>query len=136
MPPLPPRAPDPQSVKVQLTTGTGVDIAWKDGHSSHYSFQYLRDACPCALCDEERHKENRQPGEAPHSKPGELPMFRATTRPVQAEPVGRYALRFTWNDGHEHGIYSWDYLRDICPCPECRARRAAREGVAASDVKQ
>jgi len=27
--------PDPKSVKVNLTTGTGVDIEWKDGHRSH-----------------------------------------------------------------------------------------------------
>jgi DUF971 family protein len=52
-------------------------------------------------------------------------MYRATAKPTQAEPVGRYALRFTWNDGHQHGIYSWQYLREICPCRECRAARAA-----------
>ena len=45
---------DPKSVKVNLSTGTGLDIEWKDGHQSHYSFPFLRDACPCALCDEER----------------------------------------------------------------------------------
>ena len=44
---------DPKSVKVGLTTGSGVDIEWKDGHRSHYSFIFLRDACPCALCDDE-----------------------------------------------------------------------------------
>jgi DUF971 family protein len=43
---------DPKSVKVNVTTGTGMDIEWKDGHRSSYSFAYLRDACPCALCDE------------------------------------------------------------------------------------
>ncbi len=31
-----PPPPDPKSVKVNLTTGTGVDIEWKDGHRSHY----------------------------------------------------------------------------------------------------
>jgi DUF971 family protein len=28
--------------------------------------------------------------------------------------VGNYAIRFTWNDGHEAGLYSWDYLRNVC----------------------
>ena len=37
---------DPKSVKVNLSTGTGMDIEWKDGHTSHYDFVYLRDACP------------------------------------------------------------------------------------------
>src|ERR1041384_6856411 len=99
MPRSSPPAPNPKSVKVNLTSGTGVDIDWEDGHESHYSFQYLRDACPCALCNEERTKEGRQPGEGPKSKPGELPMFRNPAKPTEAEPVGKYALRFTWNDG-------------------------------------
>ena len=117
-----PPVPEPKSVEVNVSTGTGVDIEWKDSHRSHYSFQFLRDACPCALCDDERAKEGRQPGQPPGTKPGALPMFREPARPALAEPVGRYALRFTWNDGHQHGIYSWDYLRDICRCAECQAR--------------
>ena len=52
----PTAATDPKSVKVNLTTGTGMDIEWKDGHVSHYGFVYLRDACPCAMCNEERDK--------------------------------------------------------------------------------
>jgi DUF971 family protein len=124
MPRQSPPAPDPKSVRVEKTAGTGVDIDWSDGHVSHYSFQFLRDACPCALCEDERGKTGLEPGHAPGSKPGELPMFRPAVKPTEVEQVGRYALRFTWSDGHETGIYSWDYLRDVCPCQECRARRA------------
>ena len=40
-----------------------------------------------------------------------------------AEAVGKYALRFAWNDNHDLGIYSWFYLREFCPCAECSARR-------------
>ncbi len=54
---------DPKSVKVNKTTGTGMDIEWKDGHRSVYSFPFLRDACPCALCNEEREQDGRQPGD-------------------------------------------------------------------------
>jgi DUF971 family protein len=54
-------------------------------------------------------------------------MFKPLVRPTQAEAVGRYAIRFTWNDGHQHGIFAWDYLREICPCDECKAGRAAAE---------
>jgi DUF971 family protein len=113
---------DPKSVKVQIQAGTGVEIEWKDGHLSHYSFPFLRDACPCALCDEERGKAGREPGEAPHAKAGELVMFKAAAKPVSAEPMGKYALKFKWNDGHELGIYSWQFLRQVCPCAACRAR--------------
>ena len=116
---------DPKSVDVNVTAGTGVDIEWTDGHRSSYNFQFLRDACPCALCGEERNRTGREPGASPKPAPGALPMFRAAAKPTQTEPVGRYAIRFTWNDGHQHGIYSWQYLREICPCRECRAARAA-----------
>jgi DUF971 family protein len=135
MPKVPPKAPDPKQVRVEKTTGTGVDIDWSDGHVSHYSFQFLRDACPCALCDDERGKAGLEPGQAPGSKPGELPMFRPAMKPSNVEPIGRYALQFTWSDGHETGIYSWDYLRDVCPCPECKARRAMKDE-SSSGVKQ
>jgi len=115
---------DPKSVKVNLTTGTGVDIAWKDGHRSHYSFVFLRDACPCALCDDERGKTGRQPGERPKPVLGALPMFKEAAKPTSADAVGKYAIKFHWNDGHELGIYSWQFLRDWCPCEECKAARA------------
>ena len=31
-----------------------------------------------------------------------------------ATPVGSYAVQFIWNDGHDSGIYTWDYLYDAC----------------------
>jgi DUF971 family protein len=110
---------DPKSVKVNLTTGAGMDIEWSDGHHSHYSFVFLRDACPCALCNEEREKSGRKPGEPPKTKPGELPMFKPAAKPISAEGVGKYAIKFNWNDGHDLGIYSWTFLREWCPCPQC-----------------
>ncbi|HXR14680.1 MAG TPA: DUF971 domain-containing protein [Terriglobales bacterium] len=118
-------AADPKSVKVNLSTGTGLDIEWKDGHQSHYSFPFLRDACPCALCDEERSKTHQQPGEPAKLSPGALPMFKPAIKATSAEGVGKYAIKFHFNDGHELGIYSWQFLRDWCPCEECKAARAS-----------
>jgi DUF971 family protein len=34
---------------------------------------------------------------------------------VAAELVGNYALRIDWSDEHGSGIYSFQYLREICP---------------------
>lgn len=121
--PAPRLAIDPKSVQVHLTAGTGVDIEWKDGHRSSYTFQFLRDACPCALCEDERAKSGRLPGEPPKLPAGALPMFKAAAKPVSAEQVGKYALRFQWNDNHDLGIYSWAYLRQVCACAECRGTR-------------
>jgi DUF971 family protein len=113
-------ATDPKSVKVNLSTGTGVDIEWKDGHVSHYSFVYLRDACPCAMCEDARGKSGLRPGEPSKPAPHALPMFKAAAKAVSAEAVGKYAIKFTWNDSHDLGLYSWKFLREVCPCQQCR----------------
>jgi DUF971 family protein len=116
-------AASPKSIRINKTTGTGVEIDWADGHQSTYKFQYLRDACPCATCDDEREAQGRDFGEAPKPKGG-LQMFREPARPTDIQPVGNYAMSFTWTDGHSSGIYSWDFLRMICPCEACKAVRA------------
>ncbi len=122
--PLPPEAVTPAKVRVHKTEGTGMEIDWRDGHRSAWTFAFLRDACPCATCHEEREKSGRAPG-IPKPKPTTLlPLYEAPARPLEATPVGKYALRFKWTDGHESGIYSWDYLRKVCPCTECTAHNS------------
>src|SRR5207244_3117905 len=51
---LPVDAATPAKVRVHKTEGTGMEIEWKDGHRSSWNFAWLRDACPCATCHEER----------------------------------------------------------------------------------
>ena len=110
---LPAAAVQPAKVRIALTEGTGVEIDWKDGKRSQWSFPYLRDACPCAVCHEEREKSGRAPGE-PKPAPAQMfPMYTPPARPLEATPVGRYALKFKWADGHESGIYSWEFLRRL-----------------------
>ncbi len=118
----------PTDVKVHVSSGAGVDITWSDGHSSHYDFPYLRDCCPCATCNEERRKKEEaahKPAEAASAGIGgstlgpALPMFKPTARAKSARAVGHYALQIEFTDGHSTGIYSFTYLREICPCPAC-----------------
>ena len=99
-------------------------IEWNDGHVSHYNFVYLRDACPCAMCEDERGKAGRRPGDPVTVAPGALLIFKPTAKPVSAEGVGKYAIKFSWNDNHDLGLYSWKFLREICPCPQCKAAQA------------
>ena len=55
---------------------------------------------------------------------GRLPMLGIKPlKPERAELVGRYALQIYWNDGHSTGIYSFDYLRNLCSCPQCELAR-------------
>ena len=117
---LPDDAVTPLKVRVMKTEGTGVEIDWKDGHHSAWNFAWLRHACPCATCHDEREKEGRAPG-IPRPKPQSLlMMYEAPPRPVDVTPAGKYALKFKWNDGHEAGIYSWEYLRRVCQCDTCK----------------
>jgi DUF971 family protein len=117
--PLAKIAVTPDKVRVLLTTGKGVEIDWADGHRSAWSFAWLRDACPCATCVEERKAQGRKAGD-PKPKPTDLlPMYVPAAKPLSVQPVGRYAIQFNWADGHSGGIYSWEYLRRSCLCQEC-----------------
>jgi DUF971 family protein len=122
--PIDPRK-KPASVKVHVTSGAGIDIVWADGHASHYDFPYLRDECPCATCNDERIRKSAHATAGPASSPA-LPMFKPKPRAQKATTVGNYAIQISFTDGHATGIFSYDHLRSICPCPDCaKAFRAA-----------
>jgi DUF971 family protein len=108
----------PTAVKIHVKTGAGVDIAWADGHESHFDFPYLRDNCPCATCNDERGKKQAFAGSSP-APSAVLPMFKPKPRAQSATQVGNYAIQINFNDGHSTGIFSYDYLRSMCPCPDC-----------------
>jgi DUF971 family protein len=109
--------PTPKSIKLAGGDNT-LAVEWSDGHLSRYPYRYLRGRCPCANC--------HGAGLPPEQAAGALPMFGVKPlAPARAELVGRYALQIFWNDGHSSGIYSFDYLRELCPCEECsRARQS------------
>ncbi len=87
------------------------------GHESVYAFSLLRYACPCAEC-QGGHENMRS---EPDSKVFELPVVDSpATRVQNVETVGTYAITIAWEDGHHYGIYTWDYLRKLCPCSVCR----------------
>ncbi len=111
--PLTREAVTPARVRVKKTEGDGVEITWADGRHSAFPFPFLRYACPCATCEEEREAAGRPAGEPPPRKVEVFALYQAPPRPVEVTPVGRYALQFQWNDGHTSGIYSWEYLRRL-----------------------
>ena len=101
--------------EIRLAEGTNIlAIRWDDGHESPYPFSYLRGACPCAGC-----KGHHRKVDIASIQPKEGVFL------VDYETQGRYALRLLWSDAHQTGIYTYDYLRAICRCGECRARGGA-----------
>ena len=92
-------------------------VTWSDGHESIYPFALLRRGCPCAEC--RGGHENMSPEPDPQVFAVSLEDTPAT-RLRNVEAVGTYAMTIEWEDGHHYGIYTWEYLRALCPCPICR----------------
>ena len=106
---------EPLAIEADDATRT-VEITWSDGHVSRHNMERLRWLCPCAECRGE------------FGVPGKLEFTERLT-PLQTQlddvrPVGRYALQPIWGDGHSSGLYTYDYLRAHCECPEHAAREA------------
>lgn len=95
---------------------------WRDDkHRSVYPVRLLRRGCPCATCRVERDKAAANPlhvVKAPLDESYEI---------EDLGPVGRYAVNFVFSDGHSSGIFSWDYLRGLCPCDVCAADVKAKQ---------
>src|SRR6266700_3136362 len=104
--------PDPRThptrVKAPRNART-LEIAWADGHQGIYPHTILRGYCPCAGCQ---------------GHEGSIKFIEITDGAMleieNIEPVGNYALRFDWFDGHGSGIYSYKYLRALCQCAACK----------------
>lgn len=77
---------------------TWFEIEWEDGFQAKLPNRVLRGYCPCARCQG-------------HGAEVRFQESNAELRDI--EEVGRYALRFTWGDGHSEGIYSFEYLRRL-----------------------
>ena len=86
-----------------------LTIEWQAGRVCHYRFAGLRAVCPCVMC---------QGGHENMGRPADkLLLAKATNEELsleEASAVGSYAIRFRWNDGHDSGIYTWEYLYDAC----------------------
>lgn len=83
-------------------------IKWDDGREFIIGAKYLRDRCPCASCAGESVLWREY-------KPSPLQVLTPGKYNLKgAEVVGDYALALTWIDGHNTGLYSFDYLRRIC----------------------
>jgi DUF971 family protein len=108
---------DPEHIAISKSKGIKID--WQDGHHSEYSCAYLRDECPCATCTG-AHGTEPQKSSYSQTSANPFPMYKPAIKMLDVEPVGNYAIRIRWNDGHDTGIYSFDHLRRICPCEACK----------------
>ena len=99
---LRPDAPTPHPTEIKLhQSSRALEIAFNDGHVFRLPYELLRVYSPSA--------EVRGHG------PGQevLQVGKRDVAIKEVEAVGHYAIRPTFSDGHESGIYSWDYLYDL-----------------------
>lgn len=93
----------PQPVDVALSRSQGLlSIEWEDGVVSRLPIPYLRGWCPCAACQGH----------------GTVVEFHEADPGVGIElmaEAGAYALHLRFSDGHDSGIYTWAWLRQIAP---------------------
>jgi len=103
--------PTPNEIK---SSGDAISILWSDAHQSRYGARDLRLACRCAACVDEWTNQSLV-------KPDLIPQ---DVKPKGIHVMGNYAIHIDWSDGHDTGIYTYDYLREVCACDECRAKRS------------
>lgn len=106
----------PQAIEANRNLSQ-MTIRWSDGHTSEYHFSLLRYACPCAECRGGHANMRSEPDAEVFSRP---PQEAPATMIRKVEAVGSYALTIEWEDGHHFGIYTWQFLRALCPCAICR----------------
>jgi DUF971 family protein len=100
---------DPRPTKLELRGADRLLIGWSDGQRREVTVGQLRSACPCATCREKR--------AAPPPPTNALPVLSmAEARPltiVGMKPVGNYAYGISFSDGHDTGIYTIEFLREL-----------------------
>jgi len=102
---LPSHTPMRAPTNLQLI-GSEVAIVWDDGAESYVTFEKLRAASPSAAnIGETDILGNKYGGDGPKKFPG--------VHVVGWAIVGNYAVRFDFSDGHNTGLYSYDYLRRL-----------------------
>lgn len=99
-------AESPRPVKLSREGDDFLVIDWNDGQRTRSRWTDLRKHCPCAGCREER---EQPPDPFRILKPSEL----APLKPVRIEPVGTYAYRIVWSDGHDAGLFTLEHLRAL-----------------------
>jgi ATP-binding protein involved in chromosome partitioning len=89
--------------ELAIAAGGAVQVKWRDGAEQVIPAHTLRSECPCAGCVDEFSGEKLL-------QPEQIPTDIAV---ASTASIGRYAVRFDFNDGHNSGIYEFARLRTI-----------------------
>jgi len=96
-----------EPIEIKRINDNKIQINWLDGFSSIVTLKDLRDNCPCASCQGEQVGLKK-------FEPVKLEIHNPAKYKLKSiEPIGNYAIKITWGDGHDTGIYSFEHLRFI-----------------------
>ncbi len=102
--------------RIELKDDSQLIIQWPDGHVGEYSAYHLRTHCNCAACvDENTGRKILDPKRVP-----------LDVKITGYNPVGRYGLAIAFSDGHNTGIYTYERLRKLCECAECKTKSGSK----------
>jgi len=87
--------------------GEELAIKWDNGEETFIALEKLRRACPCAGCAGEKDIMGNV------YKAPEKPLGAFAFKLMRLQPVGGYALQPFWADGHNTGLFAFDYLKRI-----------------------
>ena len=87
--------------------GPELAIKWDDGSETFVGLEKMRRFCPCASCNGERDIMGNV------YKGPEKPLGPKSFQIVRLNNVGGYAIQPQWADGHNTGLYSYDYIQRI-----------------------
>ncbi len=79
-----------------------LELSYENGNIYHLPFEFLRVLSPSAEV------QGHGPGQET------LQTGKRDVLIANLEPVGHYALKPSFSDGHDSGLYSWDYLHFLC----------------------
>jgi len=102
------KSESPQAIAV-IKEPPGLELEWSDGFKRKLSFIVLRKECPCAACRGEPTPLDPNPNVLPTV--GQLSPEAGICKNMFK--IGGYAIGFRWGDGHDTGIYSFEYLRAL-----------------------
>jgi DUF971 family protein len=88
--------------------GNELAIQWNDGSESYLNLEMLRRACPCAACGGE-------PDVLGNISRPDVNYTPESFQLASFNMVGGYALQPRWRDGHDTGLYTFQYLRRLSP---------------------
>ena len=101
----------PLELKNVQLIGNEIAIAWSDGMESYLPLERFRRACPCAMCGGE-------PDVLGNLVRPEVSYTSSSFELAGWQVVGGYALQPRWADGHNTGLYSFQYLRRLTVDPK------------------